>query len=93
MMEVVVGALLGVAVLAVLCVAILVRVARANSRAKAERLAALAEATKRRDKEREVLERLERIRKTDGLSAAKKAIEQDPVRAARVVSKMMKDKG
>ena len=66
---------------------------RANRRAARERRAAEEAAAKRRDQEKELLERLERIRKADDLGRAKRAVERDPARAARVVSKMMRDRG
>ncbi|MDR1745608.1 MAG: hypothetical protein LBS30_07645 [Planctomycetota bacterium] len=47
----------------------------------------------RLEREQELLSRLERVReKKDDLEAARDAIAQDPRRAAKVVSKMMRSK-
>ncbi len=52
-----------------------------------------ADAETRRERERELLARLERVReKRDDLEAAKDAVQSDPKRAAKVVSKMMRSK-
>ncbi len=52
-----------------------------------------AEKAKRQEREKQLLDRLERIReKKDDLQAAKNAIAGDPKRAAKVVAKMMRNK-
>lgn len=43
-------------------------------------------------KEKELLERLEKLKKRDDLQMAKNAIDKDPKRAAKVLSKMMRGK-
>lgn len=47
---------------------------------------------KRQELEQDLLQRLERLKERDDLQAAKDAIHKDPKRAAKVISKMMRDK-
>ncbi len=77
----------------IVCAAVLVLVVKAM---RANRAAALREKQRReelerrREKEQEVLDRLKKVK--DPLNSAKKAIERDPERAAKVLSNMMKKK-
>ncbi|MCD7897340.1 MAG: hypothetical protein LUG50_11805 [Planctomycetaceae bacterium] len=77
----------------IVCTAVLVLVVKA---VRANRAAALREKQRReelerrREKEQEVLDRLKKIK--DPLTSAKKVIDRDPERAAKVLSNMMKKK-
>lgn len=85
--------LITVVFVAAACAFMLFKLLRANREAGRAREKAEAEAKKRRDQERELLERLGRLKeKKDDLQAAKDVIGKDPARAAKVVSKMMRSK-
>lgn len=84
------GYLLTFVFLAAVCAIVLAKAIAASRRAARERREAEAAAVKRREREQEILARLERMKRTDDLSSAKRAIERDPARAAKVVSNMMK---
>lgn len=87
------GQILTLAVLLAAAFVILLRLRGANRRARDASAAKDADAAKRKEKEREILDRLGRMReKKDDLESAKGAIQNDPVRAAKVVSKMMREK-
>jgi flagellar biosynthesis/type III secretory pathway M-ring protein FliF/YscJ len=71
----------------------LYKLVRAERRAAAANAAAVAEKEKRLEQEKELLDRLGRIReKKDELQLAKNAIQNDPGRAAKVVANMMRKK-
>lgn len=67
------------------------RVSRARRAAEKQRN--LADKEKRMMLELELLERLEGIKNPDERAMAKRAIEKDPERAAKVVSNIMKGRG
>lgn len=87
------GQLLTVLILLGFCLVFGIRLWRVNRRIAADRKKASQERADREERGRKLLTQLERVKKKhDELNAAKEAIADDPARAARVVSKMMKDK-
>ena len=66
-------------------------VLRAVRKGERERERRAAELEARKRKEKELLGRLERLKEPD-LERAKRVINEDPKRAARVIGRMMRDK-
>ena len=86
------GQILTLTFLVLVCLIVGFKLWQANRRARKRREQARLEAEKRKAREKELLDRLGRLKEKDDLQSAKDAISRDPERAARVVAKMMRNK-
>ena len=87
------GRMLTVAALMLVCIVVAVKIVAANRRAALARRRAEEEKALREERENELRGRLERVKKQrDDLGLAKRAIEDDPARAAKTLGRMMRQK-
>ncbi len=89
-----VGELLTIAALAAVCVVAGLKLFAANRRAAKANAHAKEEKARRREGEAALRERVERAKKNrDPLELSKRAIADDPARAAKTLSRMMRQNG